>query len=107
MPCTSNMPPSFDRISVKTLPLRPMPAPQPGMDRVYVGMHEVCCTERIDDDLIAQEAMKHHLAAQAAMNLRKIRQEAPGQWAAAAVGITWLVVSLAALLAVNAAYLWP
>ena len=91
---------------MNTLPRRPMPVPQTGMNRLYVGMREVSATDWIDDGVVSQEALKHHLAAQAAIDGRRIRKAERREWIAAGVGLVLLIASLGALLVANAAQLW-
>jgi len=100
------MPPSLDRTPLYTLP-HPLPVAGTGLVRTYVGMREAPAAEFIEDDCIAQQAMKHHLAAQAAMDGHRIRNAERREWFAAAVAVALLIVSLGALLLVNAARFWP
>ena len=102
----SNMPPSFDHTPMNPPSRGPMQAPWTGMDRCYVGMREVSASDRVDHDVVARDALAHHLAAQAAFDSRRIREAERREWAAAAVGILWLMLSLGALLVINAGYVW-
>ena len=101
-----NMPPSPDRTPMNPPARGPVQSDWTGTERRYVGMREVSATERVDHDKIAQDALAHHLAAQAAFDRRRIRTAERKEWAAAAIGIVWLMLSLAALLVVNCGYLW-
>lgn len=89
-----------------SLPSNPMPSPRTGMERVYVGMREVSVNDCLGQDLVAQQALQHHLAAQAAIDGRRIKKAEIREWIVAAVGLALLVVSLGALLVANAADVW-
>ncbi len=103
----SNVPPSFDRTSVNSLPLWPMSASGTGVNRIYVGMSEVSAADPVDDDLVSQAALQHHLAAQAAITSRQVKRAERGEWAAAAVGIALLAASLGTVVVASAAHVWP
>jgi hypothetical protein len=67
-------------------------------------MRNASATSRVDDDVVSHDALQHYLAAQAAMEDRRIKKAVRREWAAAAVGMVWLMVSLGALLVAYAAY---
>jgi hypothetical protein len=76
------------------------------MERVYIGMREVSVGECLDEEFVAQQALQHHLAAQAAMDGRRIKKAEIREWIVAGVGLALLVASLGALLVANAADVW-
>ena len=88
------------------LPHCPMPAAQAGMNRLYVGMREVSATDWADEGLVSQEARKHHLAAQAAIDGRRIKQAERRERVVVAVGVALLILWLGALLVANAMHVW-
>ena len=90
-----------------TLPSQPRPAPRKGADRIYVGMREVSTADDLDGDSVSLEALQHHLAAQAAIDNRRIRKAMRREWIAAAAGVVLLVVALGALLVASVAGVWP
>ena len=90
-----------------TLPGHPAPAPRNGRDRTYLGMREVAPAEPDDEDLVAQEALEHHRAAQAAIDGRRVSKAARREWLAAAVGLALLVIALGALLLAHSSDIWP
>jgi hypothetical protein len=102
----SNMPSSPDRTPMNPPSRGPVQSAWTAMDRRYVGMREISANECVDHDVIAQDALTHHLAAQAAFDSRRIKEAERKEWAAAAVGIVWLIVSLGALLVANTGYVW-
>jgi hypothetical protein len=77
------------------------------MDRTYIGMREVSVSDCMDDDLVAQQALQHHLAAQAAMDGRRMKKAERTEWLVAAIGLALLGLSLGALLLAKGANLWP
>jgi hypothetical protein len=93
-------------MNMNTLSHHPMQATRPGMDRFDTRMCKAAAIRCGDDEIDAQDVLQHYLAAQAAINARNLKKAQRMEWAAAAVGIVWLTLSLAALVA-NAAYFWP
>lgn len=102
----SNMPPSPDRTPMNPPSRGPVQSSWTATDRRYVGMREISATECVDHDMIARDALAHHRAAQAAFDSRRIRKAERKEWAAAAVGIVWLILALGALLVANGGYVW-
>ena len=91
---------------MNTLPQYPMAAPQPGMNRLYVGMREVSATDWDDEGLVSQEARKHHLAAQAAIDGRRIKEAERRERVVVGLGVALLILWLGALLVANAMHVW-
>jgi hypothetical protein len=61
----------------------------------------------VDDDIHSQEALQHYLAARAAIHDRKMKNLERTEWAAAAVGMVWLMASVGAVLVAYSSYCWP
>jgi hypothetical protein len=87
-------------------PDHPRPAPHTGRDRAYIGMREVSATKSVDEDFVSQDALKHHLAVQAAIAARDMKNAERRKWVAGAVGLALLIVLLGVLLVANAADVW-
>ncbi|MDB5956718.1 MAG: hypothetical protein JWP60_3326 [Ramlibacter sp.] len=87
-------------------PGHPMPASHTGRDRAYIGMREVSATDSVEQDFVSQDALKHHLAVQAAIAARDMKNAERRKWIAVAVGLALLIALLAALLMANAADVW-
>jgi hypothetical protein len=91
---------------MNTLPRSPMPASQAGMNRIYVGMREISASDCIDEGFVSQEARKHHLAAQAAIDGRRVKDAERRERLVAGVGVALFIVWLGALLVANSMHVF-